>query len=194
MTKRTRIGLALVVALVAGVIGLSTLLAQSNGEMMVLAGHDFKTKAFKDKGTGGIAGAMRQAAEEGVIDQEAADEIVRAFAELPEGSAPSRNAEGGGKLMISASHQSKTFSGAGPDGIAGAVQQAVEEGVFAQETADRIVLGFDDDGPSKTWHHFSFSGEDGLAGALLEAVEEGVITQEMADQIKGSVDGQKSGS
>ena len=102
--------------------------------------------------------------------------------------------------MISASHQSKTFSGAGPDGIAGAVQQAVEEGTLTQEMADQVVRAFNEstagspsssngdgfygDGPSKAWSHFSFSESDGrLAEVMRQAVEKGVIAQETADRI-----------
>ena len=70
------------------------------------------------------------------------------------------------------------------------MQLAVEEGVIGQETADRVVHGFDGVSPSDTWRHssFSFGGVDRFAEALRQAVEEGLIVQETADRILQSLD------
>ena len=182
MTKRRIwIGAGLVAVLLAGVVGASTILAQSNGVMVLFTSDDFKT--FSDDGADALADAMRQAVEEGAIDQEAADEIVRVFDE--------RRAEEAGEMMVSVRYDSRTFSGEGADALADAMRRAVEEGAIDQETADGIVWALDrKNGPPGMWrHYFSFPEADGLAEAMKQAVEEGVITRETADRIMHGFDG-----
>ena len=92
MTKRMWIGAAVVVVLLTGVAGVSTLLAQSKGreagEVMVSVGH--YTRSFQDEGASGLSGAVRQAVrqavEEGVIAQETADQLLRSFEDKDTGS------------------------------------------------------------------------------------------------------------
>ena len=176
MTKRRAwIGAGLVAVLLAGVVGASTILAQSKGVTVISTAHDFRT--FSDEGADALAEAVRQAVEEGAIDQEAADEIVRVFDE--------RRAEEAGEMMVSVRYDSRTFSGEGADALADAMRQAVQEGVIDQETADGLVWALDKrNAPPGMWrHHFSFPEGDVLAEAMRQAVEEGVIAQETADRI-----------
>ncbi len=193
MTKRMWIGAAVVVVLLTGVAGVSTLLAQSKGreagEVMVSVGH--YTRSFQDEGASGLSGAVRQAVrqavEEGVITQQAADEIVRALDELPvEGSSRSRG-DRAGEVVISSRHESNTFPGAEADRLAEAMRRAMGEGVTAQDAADEIARAFGGDSPETVWRHFSFSGADGLAEAMQQAVKKGVIAQVAADQIVRSL-------
>ena len=176
MTKRRMwIGAGLVAVLLAGVVGASTILAQSKGVTVISTAHDFRT--FSDDGASALADAMRQAVEEGAIDQEAADEIVRVFDE--------RRAEEAGEMMVSVRYDSRTFSGEGADALADAMRQAVEEGVIDQEAADGLVWALDRrNAPPGMWrHYFSFPEGDVLSEAMRQAVEEGVITQETADRV-----------
>ena len=176
MTKRRIwIGAGLVAVLLAGVVGASTILAQSKGVTVISTAHDFRT--FSDEGADALADAMRQAVEEGAIDQEAADEIVRVFDE--------RRAEEASEMMVSVRYDSRTFSGEGADAMADAMRQAVEEGAIDQETADGLVWALDRrNAPPSMWrHYFSFPEGDVLTEAMQQAVEEGVITQETADRV-----------
>ena len=88
MTKRMWIGAAVVVVLLTGVAGVSTLLAQSKGreagEVMVSVGH--YSRSFQDEGARGLSGALRQAVEEGVVTQETADQLLRSFEDKDTGS------------------------------------------------------------------------------------------------------------
>ena len=182
MTKRRIwIGAGLVAVLLAGVVGASTILAQSKGVTVISTAHDFRT--FSDEGADALADAMRQAVEEGAIDQEAADEIVRVFDE--------RRAEEASEMMVSVRYDSRTFSGEGADALADAMRQAAEEGAIDQETADGLVWALDRrNAPPGMWrHYFSFPEVDVLTGAMRQAVEEGVITQKTADRIVDGFDG-----
>ncbi len=182
MTKRRIwIGAGLVAVLLAGVVGASTIMAQSKGVTVLFTSDEFKT--FSDDGADALADAMRQAVEEGAIDQEAADEIVRVFDE--------RRAEEAGEMMVSVRYDSRAFSGEGADALADAMRQAVEEGAIDQETADGIVWALDrKNGPPSMWrHYFSFPEGDVLTEAMQQAVEEGVIAQETADRIVHGFDG-----
>ena len=176
MTKRRIwIGAGLVAVLLAGVVGASTILAQSKGVTVISTAHDFRT--FSDEGADALADAMRQAVEEGAIDQEAADEIVRVFDE--------RRAEEASEMMVSVRYDSRTFSGEGADALADAMRQAAEGGAIDQETADGLVWALDRrNAPPGMWrHYFSFPEGDVLTEAMQQAVEEGVITQETADRV-----------
>ena len=186
MTKRRIwIGAGLVAMLLAGVVGASTILAQSKGVTVISTAHDFKT--FSDDGAGEVAEAVRQAVEEGAIDQEAADEIVRVFNERRAAS----SAEEAEEMMVSVRHDSRTFSGQGTDALDDALRQAVGEGAIDQETADGIAWALDKRHlPPTMWrHYFSLPEVDVLTEAMRQAVEEGVIAQETADRIVHGFDG-----
>ena len=75
MKKGMWIVTASVVALLAGVVGVNTLLAQSEGEVEVSVWRDSKT--ILATGAEGLAEALREAVDEGAITQEAADRIVQ---------------------------------------------------------------------------------------------------------------------
>lgn len=175
----------MVAVLLAGVVGASTILAQSKGVTVISTAHDFKT--FSDDGAGEIAEALRQAVEEGAIDQEAADEIVRVFDERRAGS----SAEEAGEMMISVRYGSRTFSGEGADALDEALRQAVGEGAIDQETADGIAWALDKRHlPPSMWRHeLSFPEVDALTEVMQQAVEEGLIVQETADRIVRGFDG-----
>ena len=182
MTKRRIwIGAGLVAVLLAGVVGASTILAQSKGVTVISTAHDFRT--FSDEGADALADAMRQAVEEGAIDQEAADEIMRVFDQ--------RRAEEAGEMMVSVRYDSRTFSGEGEDALADAMRQALEEGAIDQETADATVWALDRrSAPPGMWSHcFSYPEGDVLTEAMQLAVEEGVIGQETADRVVHGFDG-----
>ena len=144
--------------------------ASAPPSMMVSVSHS--SEIFPATGADGLADAMRQAVEEGVIDQEAADQIVRAF-----------NEDGPVNKWSPVS-----FPVTG--GLADGMWQAVEEGVIDQDTAGLILQGGDGGAPSKTWRHYSFSETGGFPEALRQAVEEGVISQATADQILRSFGGE----
>ena len=120
--------------------------------------------------------------------------------------------EDGVEMRVSVWKASHTFSGEGENALADALAQAVEEGVMERESADKIVMSFDesagkavlspDELPSVktlslkngelgevatyTWQDsdmLSFEGENGLADALRQAVEERAIDQGLADEI-----------
>ncbi len=182
MRKLTSIGIALAVVLVAGGVGIGTLLAQANGEVeVVVISEPVDTKTFSWTGSGGVAEAMQQAVEEGTIGQEAVDEIAQA---LEEGNALRYDF--------------------GADGIADGLRQAVEEGEISQATAGAIAQMVNqrlEGGPAslngkvfvlsdvKT---FSGTGPDGVAENLRQAVQGGTIAQGTADQIVQSLAGDGS--
>ena len=124
MTKRIWIGATLGVLLLAltGVVGMNTLLAQTEGELAVEVYVLEDTKTFTMSGTGSadIGEMLQGAVEEGYIDQAAADDIVR-------------SAAGEGPAIVL---QYEVGSGS----VAEAVQQAVDEGIITQQLADTIVL------------------------------------------------------
>ena len=185
MRKLAGIGIALAVVLVAGGIGIGTLLAQSKGDVAIAVIQDEDTKSFTATGAGGIVEAMRQAVEDGAIGQEAADEIVLAF-EDGDGPADAWRYE------------------FGADGAAEALRQAVEEGEIAQTTADAIVQIVDgrferglevlngarvfvlEDAETLT---FSEAGPGDVAETLRQAVEAGSITPGQVNEIVLSLEG-----
>ncbi len=116
------------------------------------------------------------------------------------------------EMKVSVWSSSNAYHGEGENALADALRQAVEEGALAQESADKIVMSFDesaykatlspDELPSVTalslkdeelakvatytWQDSdtrSFEGENGLADALKQALDDGVITQGLADDI-----------
>ena len=222
MRKRIMlIGTALTVTLLAVAAGVSVILAQSNDEAIISVSSDIHTY---EVGEGGLAEAMRQAVEEGVLDQEGADQITQAFSI----SSSSANGEPVIEVAIATNNYSYTYEARG-GGLAEAMRQAVEEGVLGQEGADQIAQAFSGSSSSANgesgvemaiatnnysytyevrggglaeamrqaveegeipaenedvaWHRYSFSGENGIADALRQAVEDGVISQEIADEM-----------
>ena len=120
--------------------------------------------------------------------------------------------EGGGEMKVSVWSSSSTYHGEGENALTDALRQAVEGGVMEQESADKIVMSFDETAdkaalspeelPSVktlslksgepgevttyTWQDsdtLSFDGEKGLADALKQAVDDGMIAQGLADDI-----------
>ena len=192
MTPKMWIGSVLVALALIGVVGAGTLWAQSEDEIKIGIVSIWKDspQTYRATADEGIPGVMRQAVEDGAIDQESADKIVRAL---------SGEATEGTVVLV---RDSKTFSATEESGIADAILQTVEEGVIDQATADRIIMRAFDALPSsgevtglvisaqepKT---FTATGEDGIAGAMLQAVEEGVIDQAAADRIMRAFDESK---
>ena len=177
MKKRMFMGTALAIALLAVATGVGAIMAQSKGEVTISVSRAIHTY---EAGEDGITGALRQAVEEGVLDQEGADQIAQAFSESP----PSANGEPAVEMAISTKSHSYTFE-AGEDGIAETLRQAVEDGEIPEEIAYQISIAgapSSSDGDS-AWHRYSFSGANGFADALQQAVEEGVISQEIADEM-----------
>ena len=179
--KLASIGIALAVVLVAGGIGIGTLLAQSNGQVVVISASE-DTKTFSGTGPDAVAEAMQQAVEDGAIGQEAADEIVLAF-EDGDGPTDAWRYE------------------FGADGAAETMRQAVEEGEISQTTADAIARIVDQRlegdqavnggkvfvlSDAKT---FSGTGPDGVSETLSQAVQEGAITQGQASEIVLALEG-----
>ena len=123
MTKRIWIGATLGVFLLAlaSVVGMNTLLAQTNGAPVVKVYVLEDTETFTMSGTGsdGIGEALQGAVKEGYIDQAAADDIVQ-------------SAAGEGPAVVL---QYEVGSG----GVAEAVQQAVDEDKITQQLADTIL-------------------------------------------------------
>ena len=109
---------------------------------------------------------LDEAVEKGLIDEAKADEIMEWLAERPEG-VPSwlvggGYGKGGGKKGFAWDRfggeggpkaftwrgmfpgKGDFFSGVGPEGLAEALEQAVEEGAISRERADRILEMFGD--------------------------------------------------
>ena len=180
MTKRMWLGTALFVALLVGVVAVSTVLVRhSRDETFVVSWHDLEVSqvAAADglSGADGIAEAMRQAVEEGLIGQEVADALLSPV------DYTLCAATGTGTMMIFGREDSGIFPG--PHGFSAAMRRAVEEGRLTQEGAGPIVGSFHEDGRVRLWHHASFPGKDGMAEAMQRAVEESVITGERAAQL-----------
>ena len=189
MRRLLSIGVAVAVVLVAGGIGIGTLVAQSRGEVMLYVMENTKTFAFPGTGSDDVAEAMRRAVEEGAIRQEAADEIVRAF---EEGDGPA----------------DAWLYEFGTEGVAEALRQAVDNGEISQTSADLIgrlvgerlpggtaslgerrqVLVLED----ATTLTFSETGPKGFAETLREAVQRGAMSQDTADKIALSLAGDGS--
>ena len=226
--KLASIGIALAVVLVAGGIGIGTLLAQSKGDVTISVIQDEDTKTFTITASGGIAEAMRQAVEDGAIGQDAADEIVLAFEDgdgpadgwrydfgadgaaealrqaVEEGEIAQTTADAivqivegrfqrglealnGARVFVQEDAETLTFSEAGPGDVAETLRQAVQAGAITPGEASEIVLSLEGDGPANVWRYDG--GEEGVAGAVRQAVEDGVISQELADWILKSFDG-----
>ncbi len=185
MTRRKWIGIALVVVLLTGVAGASVLLYQPNasGDGVVWFGHGFEYRTDREAGRNWLAGAMRQAVEDGLINQDVADEIVRATEERFKGTpVPPKDEEIDG-MMVSASLGSKTFSGSDPDKVAEAIRQAVEEGAIDQEEAAPLLLDLDGGLPLHMWLYFSLAGTYELTEVMEHAMREGTISRDTAYRI-----------
>ena len=188
MTKQMWIGAALAALLLVSLAG-GTLLAQSKGEVQIvvsvqeatksLIGQE-ATKTFTGTGTEGIGEAVRQAVEQGALDEKAADKIVRSF-------------EGDGSEDV-------WQYDIGTDGVAEAIRQAVGEGVISQALADDIVRSVDERPAGsngsvfvlKDTKNFSRSGTDGVVEVRLQTLGEGAVGQEAANEIVRSLEGDGS--
>ena len=180
MRKLTTVGIALAVVLVAGGIGVGALLAQSKGEVALTVLKEVRIWESDPTGSGGVAEAMRQAVEEGVIDQEAAARIVE-------------SAEGDGSDGV---WRYDVENG----GVADALRQAVEEGVISRSSADAIarLVAERRDGVEASLiavlkdagTTISVTASGGIAEAVRQAMEEGSIDLEEVGGIESiTVDG-----
>lgn len=119
-TRRMWVGAALGLVVVAGVAGVSTFLSQPKIEVKVFS---LEADALSTTESDAVNEVMRQAVEESTISQNMADKIVRSF----EGVDPS-DVHG--------------YKGHGI-GVAGALGQAVEEGIVPYEVAEETVRAVD---------------------------------------------------
>ena len=189
MRRLVSIGIAMAVVLVAGGIGIGTLLAQPRGEVVLHVLENTKTFTLPGTGSEDVAEAMHQAVEDGAIRQEAADEIVKA---LEEGDGPA----------------DAWLYEFGTDGAVEALRQAVEEGDISQTTADVLLRLVDErlkggtaslserqqvfvleDAATLT---FSGTEPDGVAETLRQAVQRGAMSQDTADKIAQALAGDGS--
>ena len=180
--------------------------------MTTSVGHAPKT--FSAVGAGGLAEALREAVDDGVIARETADQIIQSHEELTAGTPPSADGEVEVKVVTSEGHAPKTFSVVGAGSLAEALREAVDDGVIAQETADQIIQSFEElragtpqlsngeevgkEVKISVWHApVAFSavvGAASLVEALQRAVDDGVIDQEGADRILRSLEAENAGS
>ena len=204
MKKRMLIAVISIVALLTTAAGVSVVMSQSEdgGEMKVSVWSS--SSAYHGEGENALADALRQAVEEGVMEQKSADKIVMSFDEsadkaalspdeLPFVKTLSLKSGEPGEVTTYTWQDSDTLSFDGENGLADALKQALDDGVIAQGLADDITMSFaklppETALPSSAWHNppiftVSVEGENGLADALKQAVAEGVITQETADRI-----------
>ena len=190
MTRRRWIGIALVVVLLAGVVGtagVNALLSQPeySGGGVVWYGTGFRSfQTDREAGSNWLAGAMRLVVEDGVINQEVAAEIVRAYEDfkaLHVGTpVPQKNERG---LTVSATIRSETFTGTEPDEVAEAIRQAVEEGTIHRDEAAPLLLDLDGGLPLGMWLYFSLAGTYELTQVMEHAIREGIISRETAYRI-----------
>ena len=108
------------------------------------------SSAYHGEGENALADALRQAVEEGMMDQESSDKIVVSFDEsadkaalspdeLPFVKTLSLKSGEPGEVTTYTWQDSDTLSFDGENGLADALKQAVAEGVITQEMADRIL-------------------------------------------------------
>ena len=190
MTRRRWIGIALVVVLLAGVVGtagVNALLSQPeySGGGVVWYGTGFRSfQTDREAGSNWLAGAMRLVVEDGVINQEVGDKIVRAYEDFEALHAgtpvPQKNERG---LTVSATIGSETFTGTEPDEVAEAIRQAVEEGAVDKEEVDPLLLDLDGGLPISMWLYFSLAGTYELTNVVEHAMREGIIPRETAYRI-----------
>ena len=204
MKKRMWIAVISFVALLTTVAGVSVVMSQSeDGEEMKVSVWS-SSSTYHGEGENALADALRQAVEEGVMEQDSADKIATSFdesadiaalspEELPSVKTLSLKDGEPGEVTTYTWQDSDTLSFDGEKGLADALKQAVDDGMIAQGLADDITMSFvklpsGTALPSSAWHNSpiftaSVEGESGLADALKQAVAEGVITQETADRI-----------
>lgn len=115
-TKRMWVGAALGLIVLASVAGVTTLLSQPRVEVKVSVS---EVKALSMLGSDGVVEATRQAVEESKLSQDMADKIVRSF-------------EGDDPMNV---HRHRVHG----VGVAGAMDQAVEEGIVPYEVAEETV-------------------------------------------------------
>ena len=192
------IGIAIAVVVVAGGMGIITLLTQSKGEVVLYVLEDTISQEAADEivrefekgggsadawlyefGTEGFVEALGQAVENGEISQTTADLIGRLADERFEGGKASLSERR--QVFVLEDATPLAFPGTGTDGVADTLRQAVRQGAFSRDTADEIAQSFAGDGTATMWQYEG--GADGVAGALRQAVEDGVISQALADLI-----------
>ena len=174
MTTKMWLVSALVALVLIGTVGVGTLMAQSEDEIVVSVWRSSQTfEGSTEEGIAGVmrqaveegvAGMMRQAVEEGAVSQEAADRIVRAV-ESPDGT---QSTSLTGEVVISVLHDSQIFPATGE---------------YSSDADDPVKI-----------LQFSFTDEGGFAQAVTQAVDEGVISQEIADVILRAIDEENSES
>ncbi len=190
MNKRTWIGAALVVVLLVGVVGATTLVAQSKGKPIVSVHRETKTYSpsvqTDDVGVA-LADAMNQAVQDGALDRAAADEIARTYSQPPEQSrtAPGEVAH---PLGVSVWIGSRTYTPDGTNGLADALRRAVADGELDKDKADQVLRSFESEDTPGKWRHYTITAPDGISDVLSQAVAEGQIDQETADLILQSLD------
>lgn len=112
------------------------------------------------------ADVLGQAVQEGALDQATADELARAYSELPD-EARAEPGEPSRPLRVSVWISSRvyTFDGAdsvGTNGLDDALRQAVQDGKLFQEQADHIVRSFEAEHTPGEWRHYTLPADGSL--------------------------------
>ena len=166
------IGVALVAAAAIAMVGVSGIMAKSDGATLVLVSKDVTSLDYDATGEDGVAGALRLAVDDGILTPQVADDAIRAFE------------SGDNSISVATRHV-----GSSADGLADALRQSVRDGAISERDASDIARSIESqDGAASGWTRIQFSDESGAAGALRQAVEEGAITQELADFILQSIE------
>ena len=190
MPKRMWIGTALVVVLLAGVAGVANLWHQdqsTGGVKVSMVSVMQDTKTFPGDGSDEASEAIRQAVEEGVITEEIADMLLRAFNERHAGIPGARKNKEARRIPLMVSgwngSESTSFFATGSDELAEALRQAVEGGSINHALVAEIMRPFYGEGLLSELRHFHLSGADGLSEALRQALEEYAINHALAAEI-----------
>ncbi len=183
MTKRKWFGIAFAVLLAAVVVGVGTIYARYGDEEKLTVTVMTDTKTVSGTGSEDFDGAMRQAVEEGAIDQETADKVVDSV----EGEGPS---------------DVWRFN-VGTVDLADALDQAVEEGKISRSLADEIMGSVEEIGGVaaatlegvyvlEDVETFTWEGPAGLAEAPRQAEEAETVAMGVGDRILESLEGDDS--
>lgn len=152
------IGVALVAGAAIAMVGVSGIMAKSDGATLVLVSKDATSLDYDATGEDGVAGALRLAVDDGVLTPQLADDAIRAFESGDNSiSVVTRHvgSSADGLALADALSQSLAQSLDSPNGwtriqfldesgAAGALRQAVEEGAITQELADFILHSIED--------------------------------------------------
>ena len=201
MTKAMWIGAALAVFMLAGVAGMTTLLAKSKHIVSVHVIEDtsgYSTSTYS--GSGSVAEVIQQAVDDGAIGRGEADEILRSAAGQGEADGVVRLEIGEGDDAAEAIRQA-VEGGSLSQAVADIIAQAVEaKGVqpevvtvipgAADVVSRDIVSGAEADeilnsaaAKGAKVMYFDAGAEGGVPEALRAAVEAGEISQDLADEI-----------